>query len=276
MSRQERWTALYRAVVYDPDADPVILVNKAGIRDFATLEKFEREQVKDRAIQPPPSAALAQTSEGLRALHHHLFQDVYDWAGEYRSYPTSRGQHFSLPEYISGHTDLVFRGIQEENALRGLPPDQFAARAAHYVNRLNSIHPFIDGNGRTQRTWLRHTADAAGYRIRFREGDRGPWNDASMLGHLTADNPQSGYKTDDPMALFILSHLEYRDRDRRVSLPRDADQLANMYQTAAANIRQELSSKESHEHYRDAVSRAVKKTEDRLPDRDKDRGGRSR
>lgn len=239
MNREERWQAIYESVVYDASADPVVLVNKPSIRDFHELEIFEREAVKQRAMQELPPAALEQSPDGLKALHRHLFQDVYTWAGEFRGYPTSRGQHFSLPDFIPTHADTLFRQVRTEYALQGRSPEEFAERAAHYVNGINSIHPFIDGNGRVQRAWLRNTANAADYQINFKDTDRQLWNDVSMLGHMTADNPETGYRADDPMKVFILLRLEQRGRDISKDKPPELQFDLAKFSKAAARIRAE-------------------------------------
>ena len=239
MNREERWQAIYESVVYDASADPVVLRNKENIQDFHELEKFERAAVKLRAAEGFPAAAFEQSPDGLKALHRHLFQDVYTWAGEFRGYPTSRGQHFSLPDFIPTHADTLFRQVKEEKSLKGMEPEKFADRAAHFVNGINSIHPFIDGNGRVQRAWLRNTANAADYRINFRDTDRQLWNDVSMLGHMTADNPEIGYRADDPMKTFILMRLEHRSRDISKDKPPGLQANFVTYLKAAARIRAE-------------------------------------
>jgi cell filamentation protein len=55
--------------------------------------------------------------------------------------------------------------INNEDNLRGLTREQFAARAAEHMCELNTIHPFLDGNGRTQRAFLEMLAKQAGHDI---------------------------------------------------------------------------------------------------------------
>jgi fido (protein-threonine AMPylation protein) len=50
------------------------------------------------------------------------------------------------------------------------------------VNEINVAHPFIDGNGRTQRSWLRMLTDNAGFELRLTDRDIKRWNDASARG----------------------------------------------------------------------------------------------
>ncbi|KRE38720.1 hypothetical protein ASG81_19515 [Paenibacillus sp. Soil522] len=55
----------------------------------------------ERMRQPLPKAAQELTYKGYLALHHHLFQDIYTWAGQQREYTTGRdAAPFAPPENI--------------------------------------------------------------------------------------------------------------------------------------------------------------------------------
>ena len=66
------------------------LRNLLGLTDPVDLDRVERLYTVDRATQPIPRGALDLTH--LRAIHRHLFQDVYDWAGELRTVEISKGR----------------------------------------------------------------------------------------------------------------------------------------------------------------------------------------
>ncbi len=90
-----------------------------------------------------------------KAIHHHLFQDVYEWAGQVRSIRISKGDSmFCYPEHIASEMTKVFSELQDENYLTDLDRDKFAVRAAHFIAEINAIHPFREGNGRTQLSYL--------------------------------------------------------------------------------------------------------------------------
>ncbi|HLJ01307.1 MAG TPA: hypothetical protein VKT76_16470 [Bradyrhizobium sp.] len=71
--------------MYDAIADPytyensTVLVNKLGLREQAELDAFETEISAARALEALPEGAL--DFQHFKAVHHHLFQDVYEWAG---------------------------------------------------------------------------------------------------------------------------------------------------------------------------------------------------
>lgn len=166
-----------------------VLVNALDIRDPVILEATERSLVAKRYQQGLPEAALTIDSPGLQAIHGHLFQDIYAWAGEFRRYTTGRGAApFAPPEQIRPWLDQQFEDLKAERYLNNMHAAHFADRAAHYVNELNAAHPFIEGNGRVQRVWLRNLAEQAGHHVRLRSEDRERWYEASRIGFEKADS----------------------------------------------------------------------------------------
>jgi cell filamentation protein len=177
-----------------------VYVNKLDIRDHASLEKVERYLAATRAKQGFPTRATCRTYIGFKAIHRHLFQDIYGWAGQERRYTTGRGAApFAVPEYIETWMTQQFTTLRAEKYLAGRSIDEFALAAAKYVNEINAAHPFVDGNGRTQRSWLRMLADNAGFELRLTDRDIKRWNDASARGFAASDHA--------PMAALLHERL---------------------------------------------------------------------
>jgi len=118
----------------------------------------------------------------LKALHLFLFQDVYEWAGHTRNEPVRLsdgttatepmmqklgGTSFLPGEQIPAALDQVADDIRTAGYLRGLPQERFAERAADVMSEINAIHAFREGNGRTQRTFMRELAKQAGHDLDF-------------------------------------------------------------------------------------------------------------
>ena len=78
---------------------------------------------------------------------------------------------FCYPEYISEQMNALFAELKAARCLRKLAPDAFAMAAARFLGMLNAIHPFRDGNGRTQLAFLALLADRAGYPLVLRRLD---------------------------------------------------------------------------------------------------------
>lgn len=139
-----------------------VLRNKLGIREAEQLTAFEEEISKARAGEPLPPGRLTPTH--YRAIHRHLFQDVYGWAGQLRRVRIAKGgSMFAYPEHLGAGLQGLFQELRRQHGLRGLPRAAFAEQAAHVLAELNALHPFRDGNGRTQLIFMAVVADQAGH-----------------------------------------------------------------------------------------------------------------
>lgn len=212
--RNKNEEAAYRSVYY-PDTG--IYLNMLGIQDRVELEKRERQIVADRAEEGFPQKATFKTYTGFKAIHHHLFQDLYSWAGKQRKYTTGRGTiPFAVPTHISPWMQKQFRLLAKERYLVNLSKKEFSSSAAEFVNEINACHPFIDGNGRAQRFWLRMLANNAGYDLILKSSDAVIWNDASRAGFVQSDHK--------PMAKLIemrLDHLHHKPMNKIRKRPID-------------------------------------------------------
>lgn len=158
--------------MYEAIADPYcytgtdVLKNIPGLRSQAALERFETAAAAQRSQEPLPSGRL--TFRHYRAIHHHLFQDVYQWAGRFRTVRISKGDSmFCYPEHIPAQITALFADLAAKQSLQGLAAAAFAAGAAQLLSTLNAIHAFRDGNGRTQLAFLALVADRAGHPLAF-------------------------------------------------------------------------------------------------------------
>jgi len=155
-----------------------VLINKEDIRNKDDLERMATA----RRLETLPRG-LPITPKGYREIHRYMLQDVYDWAGKYRWVDTGRGPApFALAQYIEPELNKRFAAIRAERGLTGLSSAAFAARAAEYLNEINAIHPFLDGNGRAPRAFLEIVAEQAGHEIDLARVDPEAWNRASILG----------------------------------------------------------------------------------------------
>lgn len=154
--------------MYEAEPDPYcypgssVLKNKAGLTDPAALEAFETAMTFARSEEALPSGRFSVRH--YKAIHHHLFQDVYDWAGKYRTVRLAKGKSmFCYPDHIAREMTRVFSDLKSQAYLRARSRRDFARAAAHFLAELNAIHPFREGNGRTQFTFLALLADQAGH-----------------------------------------------------------------------------------------------------------------
>lgn len=165
-----------------PESDT--LKNLENITDYDMLESHVARVVSVRAVQLDEGRGPAPTFDKahLQALHKHLFQDVFEWAGELRhqpftfadgsqaSMPTMQkrgGKGFAVNRQIDTGLNSLMSDLQSRDLLRGLDRATFTNEAADAFARLNSIHPFREGNGRTQRAFFEALGEQAGHPLDF-------------------------------------------------------------------------------------------------------------
>lgn len=130
-----------------------ILKNIPGIRDRRRLAQFEAIATTQRADEPLPTGRLGVAH--YRALHRPLFQDIYRWAGKFRTVSMSKGRStFCYPENIAREMEKLFGELKRKKFLKGVSAAVFATETAHFLAELNAIHPFREGNGHTQTTFV--------------------------------------------------------------------------------------------------------------------------
>jgi cell filamentation protein len=129
----------------DPYVYPgtTILRNRLGITESRALDRVERRPVVQRTREGVPVGSFDLIH--LRAIHHHLFQDIYDWAGELRTVEIRQ--------------------------------------AAVIIGDVNYVHPFREGNGRTQLQYLKQLAIQAGHSFDLARIDAAGWIEASKASH---------------------------------------------------------------------------------------------
>jgi cell filamentation protein len=171
-------------VADDPYTDPVtgVLPNELGLGTAGELEAAEREITHAALILLGESPVhLGYDLSHLCAIHRRIFGDIYHWAGQIRTVGMAKGSPFCLPQHIETSAAEVFRALRSENCLRGLDTEVFVARLAHYLGEVNAVHPFREGNGRTQRAFFEQLARRAGYTLEWQHLDAAGNIEASVV-----------------------------------------------------------------------------------------------
>jgi cell filamentation protein len=164
--------------------DTSTLRNLLGITDSERLDRVERRLIVQRTRRGVPSGEFDLAH--LRAIHRHLFQDIYQWAGELRTVEINKGGHqFQFRRYIETGMADVHRRLVQGRFLRGLSVPEFAQQAAAIIGDVNYVHPFREGNGRTQAQYLRQLAAQAGHDLDLARIDPVAWIEASKASHAT-------------------------------------------------------------------------------------------
>ncbi|WP_367932333.1 Fic/DOC family protein [Enterocloster citroniae] len=74
---------------------------------------------------------------------------------------------FCKVQFIEMQAKEIFGKLQKDDYLKQLSKEKFAKRAAYYFSEINALHPFREGNGRTQRELIRQLACESGYILHF-------------------------------------------------------------------------------------------------------------
>jgi len=101
--------------------DTSVLRNLADIRDANRLNQFESDHFFARLLELHESPIRGSfDSDHLRHIHKYVFQDVYAWAGEFRTVPIAKGNSFfARPEHIRAELQKLFHQLAGEKYLRG-------------------------------------------------------------------------------------------------------------------------------------------------------------
>jgi len=174
-----------------------VLKNRYGARNQIDLDKLERLRFEQRSKQPLPRGRLSCSH--YCAIHGHLFGSVYAWAGRYRQVRIAKDSSmFCYPENIRAQMRALFDEMQGQNRYRDLEAGPFARRAAHFLSDLNAIHPFREGNGRTQNIFIAILADQAGH----------PFETSRLDAHELFDATVQAFHGDErPLTAVILRAL---------------------------------------------------------------------
>jgi cell filamentation protein len=150
---------------------------------------------------PAPTIPAVFDEKYLRHMHSYLFQDVYPWAGETRADRNFQGlkkaqhagyyQTYAHYRQISPNLDAISKQLAQENNLKGLDREQFAKRAAYYMDHYNHVHAFREGNGRTVQAAFFELGRQAGYKLNLTPELRefNPARDTAIVG--ASANPRN-------------------------------------------------------------------------------------
>jgi cell filamentation protein len=190
-----RW-ASYLYVERDAQGREV-LRNNEDIRNARELDRFERAETALRIRSLPRVSADA---DGLRAMHHHIFKNVYPWAGQLRTVNMGKADSdFLVASRIDTALANTFREPGLTDRLAQAPLPQAAEMLARVVSDINSVHPFREGNGRAMRAFVTAVARDSGWKfdetrieakgIEAKEWNRGSiesFNDPRSIDRLAA------------------------------------------------------------------------------------------
>lgn len=185
---------MYNSYDYvDPDysyTDPKtgILRNLADITDKDDLLFFESVAVTKRIQELYDKPIKIKGVESLLTIHKYLFQDVYSWAGEKRKVEISKaGKQFFPTTHFETAFQFINSLISDYKKISKNNKPLLAEKLAEILDNVNYLHPFREGNGRTQRELLRLLALEKGYSLNLNPPDSNSIYEQYMQGTINSD-----------------------------------------------------------------------------------------
>lgn len=165
-----------------------LLRNLADIKDEKVLLAFESLKITKRVEELIENPLKVGDSNTLLKIHHHLFQDVYEWAGQVRTVNISKdGKPFFDGERFHLGFQYIDNLISEYRIIKKSDKSALAEKLAEILDNVNFLHPFRDGNGRTQREFLRLLALEKGIELNLNPPDDKSVYEKYMKGTVNSD-----------------------------------------------------------------------------------------
>ena len=159
-----------------------VLENVPGLRGSEQLAAFEAFNTAARIyelLQNPIAGEFGIAH--LKAIHKHVFQDVFTWAGGFRTTLLGKAEYlgqppiwFTPPPLLAHEAARIFETLKRAHLLRGLHKVQFAHQAAGLLAEINKLHPFLPGGERPNPETFPARASSSGWvRPAFRGRQQG-------------------------------------------------------------------------------------------------------
>ena len=167
-----------------------VLRNRLAIQDAYQLASIEAALTGLRVAELDQAGLPGRFDlTHLQAIHHFIFQDVYEWAGEIRTVDIGKGPgQFAHVAFLVPSATKMFEKLAQEQYLHGLPISRFVERAAYYFGEVNALHPFREGNGRAQRMFFFFLAQRCSFFLDWPLITQQEMIDASSASLLRGDN----------------------------------------------------------------------------------------
>ena len=165
-----------------------ILRNLADITDQDALLFVESGAVSKRIKELHENPIKIKGIESLLVIHIHLFQDIYSWAGKVRTVNISKdGKPFFDGERFHIAFKYIDTKIEEYRTINKTEKKEIAEKLAEILDTVNYLHAFREGNGRTQREFLRLLALEKGLTLNLNPPDNKNIFDQYMQGTINSD-----------------------------------------------------------------------------------------
>ena len=170
------------------------LINNFGIKDEEILHSLEADITfaKSALLKSSPVSDRFDFSH-YKDIHKFLFEDIYPWAGQLRTINISKKGTLFVPcDEIEPLAERIFQRLERLNFFRDMNRAEFVDNIVDFYCSTNLLHPFREGNGRTQRIFIEELINSCGYDFDFADIDP----DDLMIATIHAANGVEVYLRD--------------------------------------------------------------------------------
>lgn len=133
----------------------------------------ECDIVSNRIVELLEMEGFPFRTSSLNAIHRYLFKDIYEDAGEYRTFNISKKEavlygdtvkycnHFMIEETLK----YDFENEMQKESLAFVTPDVAVERITNFTSSIWQVHPFSEGNTRTTAVFIERYLNSVGYRV---------------------------------------------------------------------------------------------------------------
>jgi cell filamentation protein len=174
------------SIYFDPETG--VLRNLQNITDAEVLRFVESSSVTKRLQELYENPISIRGIDSLFQIHKYLFQDIYHWAGRKRIVEISKaGKQFFPVSYFDTAFSYIDSLIREFKLIPKDNTKRLSELLAAILDHINYLHPFREGNGRTQREFIRALASEKGFHLNLNPPDNRSVYERYMQGTIQGD-----------------------------------------------------------------------------------------
>lgn len=206
--------------------DNGVLKNKLNITSYEKLNKAEADIGFAKLINVDSINVEYFDENLIKGIHKHIFEDIFDWAGEYRTVPLIK-EELVLPRYSIPYSEpsKIEKDLKDKirhlnsYAWQNMSTEKISYTFAREIALLWRVHPFRDGNTRTFLSFAYLYAKEHGFPFDIETFTR-------ELNRKYSDGRVSKYSVRDK---FVLACLDEKDYPEIEHLARVFENAINSY-----------------------------------------------
>ena len=199
------------------------LKNKLGIEEYNELNAAEKDIGFVKLIDIGEAFKQKYDASYLKSIHKHIFEDIFDWAGEFRTVPVYKTEvvipglslEYSAPKNIERDLNKALDSLNSAT-WSGKKIDEITYEFTEHLARIWRVHPFRDGNTRTTWAFAEKYSTEHGF----------PMDIGILLEHLTRSVTPDGriarYSIRDKFVLAALDKKDYPEPEHLQALIKES------------------------------------------------------